>query len=145
MSSASVNLPPMLPAQRTRRWAIAGLAVALVALAYVYCVDPSAAGSITPGCVLHDLTGLYCPGCGGTRAMHALMHGHVRQAVAFNPMIFVAVPLGAATLLRAAWIPDRSPKNVLSPAWIWLIFAALVAFWIARNIPVYPFTLLAPG
>lgn len=29
------------------------------------------------GCVLHNLTGYYCPGCGGTRAIHALLHGHI--------------------------------------------------------------------
>ena len=27
------------------------------------------------GCVLHNLTGYYCPGCGGTRAIYALLHG----------------------------------------------------------------------
>ena len=26
-------------------------------------------------CPLHDLTGLYCPGCGGTRSLTALLHG----------------------------------------------------------------------
>lgn len=30
-----------------------------------------------PPCAFHMLTGLYCPGCGGTRAVRALMHGRL--------------------------------------------------------------------
>ena len=133
----------MLPALRARRWAIVGMVLTVAGLVYVYFIDPmNSAGA--PSCVFHDLTGLYCPGCGGTRAMHALLHGQLRQAIGFNPLIAVAIPLGAATLIRAAWMTDRSPKKVLSPVWIWTIFFALMTFWIARNIPAYPFTLLAP-
>ena len=27
-------------------------------------------------CLFHELTGFYCPGCGGTRAVLALLAGH---------------------------------------------------------------------
>ena len=36
--------------------------------------DPNAADSVYPGCMFNALTGLYCPGCGTTRALHALAH-----------------------------------------------------------------------
>ena len=29
---------------------------------------------------------LYCPGCGGTRALFALMHGNLRQSLKYNPV-----------------------------------------------------------
>ena len=42
-------------------------------------VDPNAAGSPLPGCVFYQFTGLYCPGCGMTRALHALVHGDLAR------------------------------------------------------------------
>lgn len=40
-------------------------------------------------CPLYEMTGLYCPGCGGTRSVTALLHGHPLLAFHENP----AVPL----------------------------------------------------
>lgn len=43
-------------------------------------------------CMFHALTGLYCPGCGGTRAMSALFAGKFVQAFVYHPFVpFIAV------------------------------------------------------
>lgn len=43
-------------------------------------------------CALHALTGLYCPGCGGTRAMRALFAGDFEASFAYHPFVpFIAV------------------------------------------------------
>lgn len=44
-----------------------------------------------PPCVLHDLFHVYCPGCGGTRALFDLLKGDILQSLYHNP----AVLLGA--------------------------------------------------
>ena len=44
-------------------------------------------GSILPPCVFHAVTGFHCAGCGITRALHALLHLRVGEAIAFNPLI----------------------------------------------------------
>ena len=38
-------------------------------------------------CVWKDILGIYCPGCGGTRAFEALIHGHVLQSLFYHPLI----------------------------------------------------------
>lgn len=35
------------------------------------------------------LTGVPCPGCGMTRALRCLLHGELRAACAYNPLVFV--------------------------------------------------------
>ena len=109
---------------------------------------PPTAASFYPKCMSYLLTGLHCPGCGTTRAMHALLNGDVRQAVAYNPLALVAVPYIGLTLVRGLWHwawgtrPRPGPRL---PGWAWGIVTALVvAFWVLRNVPVEPFTLLAP-
>ncbi len=37
-------------------------------------------------CPFHEVTGLLCPGCGGTRSLTALLHGHPLLALHENPL-----------------------------------------------------------
>jgi len=50
-----------------------------------------AAGLPLPRCAFHALTGCPCPTCGATRCVLALMHGHVSQALGWNPLIFTGL------------------------------------------------------
>ncbi len=38
-------------------------------------------------CMLHEITGLYCPGCGATRSVRALAHGQLTRSFLYNPFI----------------------------------------------------------
>ena len=40
-----------------------------------------------PPCLFHSLTGLYCPGCGGTRAFRLLLSGHILQSFLYHPAV----------------------------------------------------------
>lgn len=41
-------------------------------------------------CMLNKLTGLYCPGCGGTRAVYALLSGQIIKSIYYNPIVAYA-------------------------------------------------------
>lgn len=47
------------------------------------------------GCAFQLLCGMYCPGCGGTRALNALLHGQVIRSIWYHPL----VPYGAGLYL----------------------------------------------
>ena len=115
----------------SRTLRIAGVASAAVAAgAGVWLLrtfDPNAAGSPFPPCMFHAFTGLYCIGCGLTRALHALVHGDLAGALAMNPLGVLMLPLMDVAM---------EPK-----LWLWV----LPGYWVARNLPWLPFTLLAPG
>lgn len=38
-------------------------------------------------CMMDRLLGLYCPGCGGTRAMQALFHGKLLSSLWYHPLV----------------------------------------------------------
>lgn len=109
-------------------------------------VDPHQAGNPLPPCPSLWLTGLFCPGCGSTRALHALVHGDLATALAMNPLLVLSLP--AVALLALEWLrmlPARlAPLAVrLGNARAWAI--VLIAYGIARNLPWPPFSWLAPG
>ena len=49
---------------------------------------------ILPACVLHKYTGLYCLGCGGTRAAAALMRGDIVQSLYYHPIVIYMAIVG---------------------------------------------------
>ncbi len=46
-------------------------------------------------CAFHSLTGLYCPGCGGTRAVRELLYGDLRMSFQYHSLVLY----GAAVVL----------------------------------------------
>lgn len=40
-----------------------------------------------PGCWVAKYFGMYCPGCGGTRAIIALLHGNIVQSFLYHPLV----------------------------------------------------------
>lgn len=38
-------------------------------------------------CLFRTLTGYYCPGCGGTRACIAFLHGHFLRSLFYHPVV----------------------------------------------------------
>ena len=110
-----------------------GVAVALTAL---FIRDPAQSGWFPP-CPVHAVTGLACPGCGSLRAVHRLLHGHVMEAMAMNPLMVLSIPVLLAFVLR--------PSLARHPAVPKAVLVVVLLYTLLRNIPVHPFTLLAPG
>lgn len=103
---------------------------------------------IFPPCPVRYFTGLYCPGCGSLRAMHALLHGDLRQALAMNALTVTMLPFigyGLVSDINMHFHGRPMPGTTLPANWIRILCAIIVLFGAARNIPFHPFDLLAPG
>ena len=108
-------------------------------LAVLFLFDPAQHG-FYPRCALKASTGFDCPGCGGLRAAHQLLHGQVRAAFALNPLLVLSLPLVGWILLQKI-IPTtasrRLPPVAMRPVWVWLGAAVVVAFGVLRNLPLF--------
>ncbi|MEN6521001.1 MAG: DUF2752 domain-containing protein [Armatimonadota bacterium] len=114
----------------------------LAALTFLYVLNPNISRYLPP-CPFHALTGLYCPGCGSTRAMHQLLHVHILAALDLNPLMVISLPFLLYSSLKQAFMQSK-PEQPVKAIWVWSIFVVIIIYGIMRNIPVYPFTLLAP-
>lgn len=107
--------------------------------AYVAAIDPVGPGVHLPACPLHEMTGLWCPACGLTRAAHALLRGHVATAFGDNvlfPLFFGAIIVGWSAWVRAA--AGRTPIRWLTRLRPWTggaVVVTLIAFTVLRNLP----------
>ena len=131
---------------RDRLTASAVVALAAGGLSVSYLLDPSSS-DLYPPCPFLALTGFYCPGCGTLRGLHQLARGHPLAALDLNPLMmlllpFVAYFLASRVMLAVTGRPLRT--FFVRPAVIWTLLGVILLYWLLRNTPAYPFTLLAP-
>lgn len=88
-------------------------------------------------CPIHAVTGLYCPGCGSTRSLTALLKLDFNTALHYNSLIYALVPLYGCYWLLQRKKFHRAANTVL----IAMVILAL-GYGIARNLPFFDY--LAP-
>ncbi|WP_242614087.1 DUF2752 domain-containing protein [Actinomadura roseirufa] len=113
---------------------LAAVAAGSALLAFV---DPNEPGHY-PACPFLFATGLYCPGCGTMRMVHALAHGRVGEAFGLNPMVLMLLPVFAHLYVR--WVarsvrglPMRSA--LFRPKVVYGFIGLLIVYWVVRNLP----------
>lgn len=120
------------------------------ATVFLYAVDPHR-HAVYPECMLYKTTGIYCAGCGATRAIYALLHGRVLEALHDNALLVAALPLllyVVGSHLLAGWRANAWPEipvdeRSLLRRGIWM-FILMIVFMALRNLPGWPFDWLKP-
>ncbi len=95
-----------------------------------------------PRCAFHAMTGLDCPGCGGLRAVHYLLHGQVALAFHYNALFVLASPLllGGLGYYFFCRLARRPPPDFFHyPVLIWIGVGSILLFGLLRNLPFTPF------
>lgn len=97
-------------------------------------------------CLFHVVTGYYCPGCGGTRSLIYMLHGHFIKSFLYHPLVpYVAFPGALFIITQTIYrigrrIHHSSPENInfpvisIRPWYLYTACAVVVVQWIVKNL-----------
>jgi len=99
----------------------------LGALATTWLVLIALDADVLPRCPIHAATGLFCPGCGGQRAVRELINLDVMAAASQNLLVVIG-----PGLMSLGWLAGKSEKF----KWVMIVTTTVITLWfvIARNI-----------
>lgn len=88
-----------------------------------------------PSCIFNDMFNLYCPACGNTRSVLALLRGDVFAALKYNitpPLLLIIGGLGYAELVTICF---KRHKKILPRSNIFLfsLVGLLLVYYVIRN------------
>ena len=138
--TTALELPAGAPSRRSRVSGPVLLAGAVLGASVLLHVrDPHRSGS-WGYCPWLLLTGTYCPGCGGLRAVNDLTRGDLAGAASSNLLFVGSLPL--VLLLWGRWLADRwrgVRRHVDTRRALWwaaAFLAVALLFTVARNLPL---------
>lgn len=88
-------------------------------------------GPILP-CIFYKITGLYCPGCGMSRALNALLHNKIYQSFRFNSLPYIFAPL--SLILYYRYKSNKSYNFI-----IYIMILISILYMILRNMTYFKY------
>ena len=121
-------------------FAITSFVVALAILWLIYVrIQGDALAFNASSCYLSEHYHLYCPSCGGTRALKLFVQGHFIKSLLSNP-----IPVYTAVLVIRIWTAllingftnkgKEKPVKVMYQWEMWGILVVIAGFFILRNV-----------
>lgn len=89
-------------------------------------------------CVFHRLTGYYCPGCGGTRAVYALLAGKPVLSFIYHPFVLYGSIVGGWFMISQT--VERVSRGRIKigmhfrEIYIWIALALIIANCLVKNL-----------
>ncbi|HBI60686.1 MAG TPA: DUF2752 domain-containing protein [Lachnospiraceae bacterium] len=118
---------------------VAGLILgifALLVLGIAY-FTPFSLESLTYDCWVHKRSGIYCPGCGGTRAFFAILQGDFIASFFYHPVVPYMGILYAVFMLRGAvhfLSKEKIPFMKFRMGYIYVAVGITIVQFLVKNI-----------
>ena len=108
----------------------------IIAFTFTYLFFDPTAHDFFPKCQFLLATGYKCPGCGSQRAIHALLNGEILEAIRFNAIFVVSIPIIGIYFFGEIFrkkLPDFW-RIINSRKVIYSLLFMYIAWWILRNV-----------
>lgn len=124
----------LLKNKNTKILLILNFSVLIISLIYNFLFKEKLIGE----CVFLDTFGFYCPGCGGSRSLNALLSLKIIKSFIYYPPIPITafIILYVDIKLIAAAIKLRNETNI-NPSFFLIIPAVIVLNFLVRNILLF--------
>lgn len=115
-------------------WSIVGI---LFLLYITYHMLPFPVLKSSFPCLFHSILGLYCPGCGGTRSISALLHGRFWDSFICHPLILYTVIFGGWFLISQTI--ERISKHKIKigmhyrDSYLWVALVIVTLNFVIKN------------
>ena len=94
-------------------------------------------------CPFHNLTGYYCPGCGITRCLFAILNLEFYKAFMYNQLVFIMLPFLIFLIIYRVYVYILDKQDILIkkiPSVVWIIILIIViGFGFIRNVSYFGF------
>ena len=130
----------LINSKKKRIIVVISLAIILLLISFLYYKIYSLYHIGIP-CIFFEITGLYCPGCGITRAYFSLIKLDIISALHNNLLIFIISPflIYYCCKMIINWVNQKEEKQIL-PNWLCNVLLIItLLFGILRNIDLFDF------
>lgn len=113
------------------------ITVAVIACLILHILEISPTQIIDSPCVWITFLGVYCPGCGGTRAVEALLQGDLIRSFIYHPLVLYTVVIVAAYVFSHTLniVSKGKVKAMLFRGiYLYLMIAIILVQWFVKNI-----------
>ena len=95
-------------------------------------------------CQFLKYTGLYCPWCGGTRAVMALLKGNLIESLYYHTIVIYVVLIGFLFMVRRviSYLCPFKTKKYYSNTYIFLGFVVVLVNWLIKNIMLHMYKIM---
>lgn len=89
-------------------------------------------------CLFHLLTGYYCPGCGGTRAVRFLLQGQFWDSFRYHPLVLYTAAVGGWFMMSQTI--ERMSRGRISigmhfrDVYLWIALGIVVVNFLIKNL-----------
>lgn len=110
----------------------------LAAVTAVCAGYPKIVEKYLPTCLFWRITGLYCPGCGGTRAMIALQQGKLIHSFLYHPFVIYTVLIGGWFMISQTIQRLTKGRCAIGmkyrDGYLWVALALVIINFVVKNL-----------